>query len=729
MRHPLTIQLLPHTLMKKTLFLTAILSLISMSTYAEYTADVFLPQSIITVQQGEKADRNTALTDENYRSSTNADSVTMGDVLTQAQQYTTNYSKRSAIVKDGQGELVISGAEGEKREAIDMSAPLLVREGTLSLSNVSITNTPKTDGSDLAVGGINANLVLDNAQYSVGSKASSSSSVNVGGVDGDGVLTLKNGSTLYSKHNIFLGSDSIVPFLEPASGTWDMNPHRGGSYQNIESDNNERYRTATDAAGFANIDVTAKGAMHSTATVNVLSGSHLITNYSLYVENATLNIDGAGSLVKTAENNSANNEFIGNGYGTKSVINITNGGQLLAYNQFFMVSAASGVPGSDSEINISGKGSRLCVAGDYTLISYYSNTADSTAAITIDYYGEMSVNYLGLGSMKGAGCKDSITLTKYSTLNAQNVDMFKGTSIDLNQSSMTVTGASQIDGASITLEKASVLSSSTLSVGGTSAIISVDTDSRVQTGSLNVGASSEVVNSGIIEASTTTISGTLDNSGILTGDTTVKGLLINNGTLTGKTTVTGTLKGSGTMGETNVSGYSAYLIVGNSPGKQIYTGDLTVDGSSVVFSVDELLHPQPADSTTSGWGSDCYSVIDMQGHNLEFNNYGAISITLSSKAIGQIDEVEYFEMVFASNIGNVSFFTDAVLAGLKKYLLIFEEEITPSSGISGTKLDDSRFEIKGNNLVWVYGEVTPEPATATLSLLALAGLAARRRRK
>lgn len=40
--------------MKKTLFLTALLGLSSMSTYAEYTADVFLPQSIITVQQGKR---------------------------------------------------------------------------------------------------------------------------------------------------------------------------------------------------------------------------------------------------------------------------------------------------------------------------------------------------------------------------------------------------------------------------------------------------------------------------------------------------------------------------------------------------------------------------------------------------------------------------------------------------------------------------------------------------
>lgn len=59
----LTKRLLPFSHMKKTLFLTALLGLSSMSTYAEYTADVFLPQSIITVQQGEKADRNTASTE------------------------------------------------------------------------------------------------------------------------------------------------------------------------------------------------------------------------------------------------------------------------------------------------------------------------------------------------------------------------------------------------------------------------------------------------------------------------------------------------------------------------------------------------------------------------------------------------------------------------------------------------------------------------------------------
>ncbi len=52
-----------------------------------------------------------------------------------------------------------------------------------------------------------------------------------------------------------------------------------------------------------------------------------------------------------------------------------------------------------------------------------------------------------------------------------------------------------------------------------------------------------------------------------------------------------------------------------------------------------------------------------------------------------------------------------------------------SSRYSGI-VSNARYEMRGNDLVWTGSvEVIPEPATATLSLLALAGLAARRRRK
>lgn len=77
--------------MKKTLFLSFLLSL------GCAADDVFVPQSIITVQDGDTACMDTTLTEENYSSCTTGQSSTMADVLGQAQQFTKNYFSLLAL--------------------------------------------------------------------------------------------------------------------------------------------------------------------------------------------------------------------------------------------------------------------------------------------------------------------------------------------------------------------------------------------------------------------------------------------------------------------------------------------------------------------------------------------------------------------------------------------------------------------------------------------------------
>lgn len=350
--------------MKKTLFLSLALGLASASTYAD---DVFVPQSIIDVQKGADVSLSTELTDDalHYDTSTANESATVADVMAQKQQFTKNYSKRSAIVKDGQGTLTVDGN-------VAMQAPLLVREGTLVIKDATVTNRAGDGGNNLSVSGVNAHLVLDNGHYTTldknekGQEQMWTSSVSVGAIDGDGTLTLKNGSTLHTVQTIFTGGSSNLPMPDAADPAWNVNPHSGGSYAYVDTDpassavigaGNTYYRHATEDAGFSNPFLTPAGSRLSTATVNVLSGSTLESGTGFYLYNTTLNIDGEGSTVRTGVRNKTDNVYIGSSFGLTAEVNITGGGRMDIQNEQYV--CLSYYDGQQSKLNISGAGSAL----------------------------------------------------------------------------------------------------------------------------------------------------------------------------------------------------------------------------------------------------------------------------------------------------------------------------------------------------------------------------------
>lgn len=201
--------------------------------------------------------------------------------------------------------------------------------------------------------------------------------------------------------------------------------------------------------------------------------------------------------------------------------------------------------------------------------------------------------------------------------------------------------------------------------------------------------------------------------------------LTNDGRLDAYTGVYGgTLQGCGTMSTTIIQ-QEGKLIVGNSPGRQTYTGKLTVEGS-VEFSVDDLLYGVPATAETAGWGNKSYSTIDMGGNQLFLN--GCVTLTLGKVAMGQLNDSGHFELVLVQNIGNADAYTESLLASLLEktnFADINGELVSMNTPL----LTGTHYEKRGNNLVLTNGPTTPEPATATLSLLALAALASRRRRK
>ncbi len=201
------------------------------------------------------------------------------------------------------------------------------------------------------------------------------------------------------------------------------------------------------------------------------------------------------------------------------------------------------------------------------------------------------------------------------------------------------------------------------------------------------------------------------------------GIHINDGAMLLATTLKGgTLKGSGTFGAVTVDGGT--LIVGNSPGHQVYTDMLTVTDGELVFCVAGWETPSTAALT--GWESESYSTIDMGGNAFAVSEEARIFIDLNDAAANSLTLGGPFSLELVTNMGN-SFTADelTMLAGITEFRLSDEEAAAVT--FRGTLTQPAfSYKMVGNSLML---SVVPEPATVTLSLLALAGLASRRRRK
>ena len=208
----------------------------------------------------------------------------------------------------------------------------------------------------------------------------------------------------------------------------------------------------------------------------------------------------------------------------------------------------------------------------------------------------------------------------------------------------------------------------------------------------------------------------------------------------------GTVKGSGTFSGLSMNGGS--LVVGNSPGLQTYQGALELKATDVVFSVAG--YEQAADATTSGWNVGVYSTIDMGGNSLTLTGETTLTIAFGADALGSLmnstsAEPLSFSLTLFQNVGNVGFFDESMLALMleqTRFIITTEVEGLPAwaAELKGADVSDyvvsesSYYAVSGSNVVFVgsiaaNGSLIPEPATTTLSLLALAALAARRRRK
>lgn len=262
-------------------------------------------------------------------------------------------------------------------------------------------------------------------------------------------------------------------------------------------------------------------------------------------------------------------------------------------------------------------------------------------------------------------------------------------------------------------------------------------------GTLTVVEKSTLQNEGQVKTDTVVVDGTMSNTGKVTSDkVAVNGMLDNNGLVTASTVVNngGTLKGSGTMAKTTLTFGSAF-IVGNSPGVTTFTDDFTAEaGSETVFSVAGF---DPATEEQKGWETPTYSQIVIAGAETTATldagarvviAFGGEYLFSSSSPLYTETQTE-FELVLIRG-GMADDGTDlAVLLSNTTFTMtkealgqpIPQENITWHLNVTG-----AQYSIENSNLI-LRGSLSitraPEPATATLSLLALAAMVSLRRRK
>lgn len=224
-----------------------------------------------------------------------------------------------------------------------------------------------------------------------------------------------------------------------------------------------------------------------------------------------------------------------------------------------------------------------------------------------------------------------------------------------------------------------------------------------------------------------------------------KGHLDNNGSISKVTMNGGKISGSGSFAGLDMKG--GKLVVGNSPGLQTYTKDAALTQGSVVFSVADTKTAATAD--THGWNAAAYSTIDMGGNALTLGgdirfvleiggdalliltaDEGA-TLTLNLNLIQNIadESLTLGDAEFAALLGNTTIIITEDADGLTDSTRAMAgKDITAMLSNASYAYSDNTLTFSGT-LTYNSNLLIPEPATATLSLLALAALAARRRRQ
>ena len=375
---------------------------------------------------------------------------------------------------------------------------------------------------------------------------------------------------------------------------------------------------------------------------------------------------------------------------------------------------------NDSEVSgpkVEIEANNLSITGGAKVTSGSSSELTINDSTTVDA-ATLSLNGLSDGSSLGAlEGRNNATIALQSGSSANH--KVSADSISLNGSSLNLSDLTMEVKEGTTLESKSALSLENATLKGDSLKVGDGSVLEGSNSSLSMN-SVEVKRGGVLKG----VSCFVESGCLFTNDGTITSALTING---------GEVSGSGSF--SNLILNSGKLVVGNSPGLQTYTGDLELYGGEVIFSVAGFA--EPASAADCSWDDSVYSSIDMSGASFLFNDNAVITLSVGGEALQLFENAhsvtDTIELVLMQNVGNASTLNLALLADITQLVVTSESAGYSDSSFSiGSSLTDYYqsidYKIDGNNVVLsVY--LVPEPTTATLSLLALAGLAVRRRRR
>ncbi len=696
--------------------------------------------------------------------------LSVGSILTESTLniVTPEGAQKETVVETGQNLFI--GGWGWGISSTDNLTPLT---GKVVVKDATLLVTPNSGGdsscSQLNVGqagnyaqtGCEGFLEVDNGTVRAGA-------INVGmSRDTMGTVTVKNGGVLIAERrgdttsaynytgSLYVGNNANSAGEVTIEGNSTLTVDKS-TYVGVGSD---------DVSGAATGTLTVRG--ESTADLGML-----VVGYSNSGTKGTVTVDDSTLTAGTT--------YLGYESDTSGSLTVSNGSTATLGNAYLGYYG-----GSEGDITVNTGASATM---QQTLVGYYDGT---TGEVTVDGgtlttgntwvggsgNGELLVDNAGQATLDYLCVGGSVTIEDGSS--AETI----GSLVVKSGAALAVTDGVNADGtdaASSLKVGAALVNDGTitadLSKGGSLEAISMDNAGEMEVSLANGGSVSavEVSNSGTMTANLA--DGASYNATFLnnTGTTTVNlaaggcfetAVVDNTGTLTvtvgnGASYEAATVNNSGTMDIELKEGAAmvvdTYVNAGDSTitaaeGTTCQISSLDLSGGSMKLDGDGEFNLGGSAEGENGLSStfhvsglttttniDISSLVSESVDNLKFtiNDKSVFTLNFTAEALANIKEGEEATFTLTLVAGYEGF---SVEEGTLSYLLdnntryVFETALAfaadASAGAADYVVKDAQYLMVGNDLVWT-GSVKgiPEPATATLSLLALTALTARRRR-
>lgn len=209
------------------------------------------------------------------------------------------------IVKDGAGELTINGVD-KNTTTLQIVNPIVVREGTLKLQNVTAESkmgAPTNFVPYISIGGKSANLVLDGANVQHYSKTSGNNSVGALNIG-----TADGAGHVVLVNGSLLHTDHVFMAGDPDGQRYNYTHPVGTGYV--------KYTYSLSGEGENAVATRYSGGDSGQSSIKIYGGSTVSAGTSLQFSNVNVLVSGVGSkLIDNTSNTALSGGFQGSYFG------------------------------------------------------------------------------------------------------------------------------------------------------------------------------------------------------------------------------------------------------------------------------------------------------------------------------------------------------------------------------------------------------------------------------